>query len=67
MALTEAQKRASKKWNKKNKDKVVKIRLKSQTKNFIMNYAETEDINFIISLISEKYKKIEKNTCKTKE
>ena len=44
MALTEAQKRAQKKYNEANKDKRDRLRLRNATWRFIKHYATLEDI-----------------------
>ncbi len=54
MALTEAQKRAQKKYNEANKDKRDRLRLRNATWRFIKNYATLEDIKEIEKMLNER-------------
>lgn len=51
MALTEAQKRAQKKYNEANKEKRDRLRLRNATWKFIKNYAAEDDIKEIDKMI----------------
>lgn len=59
--LTEARKKANKKWDENNKDRKNYIVKRSTTKNFILKLATEEDLKAIESYIEErkasKYKK----------
>ena len=52
MALTEAQKRAQKKYNEANKDKRDRLRLRNATWRFIKNYATLEDIKELREMLN---------------
>ena len=52
--LTEAQKRAMKKWEAKNKDKRKKITYESHTRVFIKEIANLDDLVKIEELISQR-------------
>ena len=54
MALTEAQKRAQKKYNEANKDKRDRLRLRNATWRFIKNYATLEDIKELENMLNER-------------
>ena len=54
MALTEAQKRAQKKYNEANKDKRDRLRLRNATWRFIKHYATLEDIKEIEKMLNER-------------
>ena len=54
MALTEAQKRAQKKYNEANKDKRDRSRLRNATWRFIKNYATLEDIKEMEKMLNER-------------
>ena len=54
MALTEAQKRAQKKYNEANKDKRDRLRLRNATWRFIKNYATLEDIKEMENMLNER-------------
>ena len=54
MALTEAQKRAQKKYNEANKDKRDRLRLRTATWRFIKNYATLEDIKEMENMLNER-------------
>ena len=64
MTLSEAQKRANKKWNEKNKDKMTYFRRKSDSKNFILKYATEEDLDKTLEYIQQRKKWIEKQIGK---
>ena len=52
MALTEAQKRAQKKYNEANKDKRDRLRSLNTTRRFIRNYATLEDIKEMENMLN---------------
>lgn len=54
--ISEAQKRASQKWDNKNKEKKNYIVAKSQAKRFINNFATKQDLKFLIEIIEKKLK-----------
>ena len=54
MALTEAQKRAQKKYNEANKDKRDRLRLHNATWRFIKHYATLEDIKEMENMLNER-------------
>jgi len=54
MTLTEAQKRAQKKYNEANKDKRDRLRLRNATWRFIKNYATLEDIKEMEKMLNER-------------
>lgn len=54
MALTEAQKRAQKKYNEANKDKRDRLRLRNAAWRFIKNYATMEDIKEMEKMLNER-------------
>ena len=62
MALTEAQKRAQKKYNEANKDKRDRLRLRNATRKFIKDYATLEDIKEM-----EKMLNVQESLLKIKE
>lgn len=61
MTLSDAQKRANKKWNEKNKEKMTYFRRKSDSKNFILKYATEEDLAKTLEYIQQR-----KNELKNK-
>ena len=54
--LSEARIKANKKWDQNNPDKKKKIRARSAAKSFINNYADNDDLDFLLGLINEKRK-----------
>ena len=60
--VTEAKKRANKKWNDKNKAKMTYFRRKSDSKNFILKYATEEDLDKTLEYIQQR-----KNELQNKE
>ena len=54
MALTEAQKRAKAKYQKKNKEKQARYNLKSKAKSFIKNEANDKELKELIELIKKR-------------
>lgn len=61
MTLSEAQKRANKKWNDKNKAKMTYFRRKSDSKNFILKYATEEDLDKTLEYIQQRKNELKKN------
>lgn len=59
MGQTEAQKRASKNYDLRNKDKRRYIGLKSSAKTFITNYSSLNDLRFLKNLLLEKELELE--------
>lgn len=58
MSLTEAQKRAKKKYAEKNKDKVRVADYKRTARMYIKNHATSDDLNEFRLLIDERKKNI---------
>ncbi|HIZ96375.1 MAG TPA: hypothetical protein H9803_06700 [Candidatus Ligilactobacillus excrementavium] len=56
MALSEAQKKANKKWDQKNKDRKAYINKRSAARSFIKKLATTEDLDELQQLIGERRK-----------
>lgn len=56
--LTEARKKANKKWDENNKDRKNYIVKRSTTKNFILKLATEEDLKNIESYIIERKKEL---------
>ncbi|MBH9985510.1 hypothetical protein [Lactobacillus sp. M0390] len=54
MTLSDAQIRANKKWNDKNKDKMNYFRRKSDSKNFILKYANQEDLDKTLEYVQQR-------------
>ena len=54
MTLSDAQIRANKKWNDKNKDKMNYFRRKSDSKNFILKYATEEDLDKTLEYVQQR-------------
>ncbi|MCX8721302.1 MULTISPECIES: hypothetical protein [Lactobacillus] len=52
--ISEAQKRASQKWDSQNKEKKNYIVAKSQAKRFINKFATRQDLKFLSELIEKK-------------
>ena len=59
--LTEARKKANKKWNQNNKERVQYINKRSATKSFILNLATEEDLKNIETYIAERKTKLDIN------
>ncbi|MBN1076050.1 hypothetical protein DVV91_17150 [Clostridium botulinum] len=56
--VSEAQQRAIKNWDKKNREKSNYIKAKSATKSFIKNKATKEDLQELIQLINDKIQEL---------
>ena len=54
MTLSDAQIRANKKWNDKNKDRMNYFRRKSDSKNFILKYANEEDLDKTLEYVQQR-------------
>ena len=59
--LTEARKKANKKWDENNKDRNNYIVKRSTTKNFILKLATEEDLKAIESYIEERKAKLKES------
>lgn len=59
--LTEARKKANKKWDENNKDRENYIVKRSTTKNFILKLATEEDLKAIESYIEERKAKLKES------
>ena len=57
--LSEAKKRANKKWDQSHAEEKKIIRARSAAKSFINKYAEEKDLNLLSELIENKRKKIQ--------
>lgn len=57
--LSEARKRANKRWDDKNKARKLYINKRSTTKSFILNLATEEDLEQIEKYIEERRSKLE--------
>lgn len=56
--VTEAKKRANKKWNDKNKERMTYIRRRSDSKNFILKLATEEDLEKTIEYVNQRKKEL---------
>ena len=56
MALSEAKKKANKKWDDSNKEQMKYLRYRSYSKTFINDLAHYEDLQMLNDLIKEKEK-----------
>lgn len=56
--VSDAQQRAIKNWDKKNREKSNYIKSKSATKSFIKNKATKEDLEELIQLINDKIQEL---------
>ena len=61
MTLSEAKKKANKKWDDSNKEQMKYLRYRSYSKSFINDLATNEDLRMLKALIKEKEKKFQKN------
>lgn len=59
--LTEAQKRANKKWNDGHKKRMNYIRRRSDSKNFILKYADEEDLDKTLEYIKIRREELKQN------
>lgn len=58
--ISDARKRANKKWDANNKERKNYLSYRSQAKSFIRRYATVEDLNVLETIISEKKKELNK-------
>ena len=65
MALSEAKKKANKKWDDSNKEQMKYLRYRSYSKSFINDLANSEDLQMLKDLIKEKEKNFKKSIDKT--
>lgn len=56
MPVSEARKRANKKWDNSNKEQMKYLRYRSYSKTFINDLANNEDLQVLKDLIKEKEK-----------
>ena len=54
MAISEARKKANKKWDDKNKDRMKYLRYRSYAKTFINKLSTVEDLDELSALIEER-------------
>lgn len=57
--LSEARRRANKKWDEKNKERKAYIGKRSAAKNFILKLATEEDLDAILSYVEERRRLLE--------
>lgn len=60
MPVSEAQKRASKKWSQSNKEKIKVITYRSCAKTFIKRIASVEELDNLVEMIKERKKELTK-------
>lgn len=56
--LSEAQKRANKKWNDKNKEKIKYYNYRSYSKKFVRDMATAADLKELQDMISDRLKEL---------
>lgn len=59
MAMSEARKKANKKWDNNNKERMKYLRYRSYTKTFINKLSTVEDLDELSALIEERRKELE--------
>lgn len=59
MKTTEAQQKATEKWQSNNKDKVKHYQYKSRAKTFINKHASIEELKELRKMIDDKIKELE--------
>ena len=52
--VSEAKKRANKKWNDKNRARMTYIRRRSDSKNFILKFATEEDLEKTLKYVNQR-------------
>ncbi|WP_334328461.1 hypothetical protein [Companilactobacillus sp. HBUAS59699] len=62
MVLTEAQKRANKKWHDKNRERANYIAMRSSARSFIRNKSTTEDLEELEKIINSRRSELNANT-----
>ena len=60
MSVSEAQKKANKKWDEANKERKRYINYRSTSRNFILKHSTLEDLDEFEQLIKERRKALEK-------
>ena len=58
MVLTDAQKRANKKWHKNNRERANYIAMRSSARSFIRNKSTTDDLEELEYIISQRKKQL---------
>lgn len=58
MAISEARKKANKKWDDKNKERMKYLRYRSYAKTFINKLSTVEDLDDLSTLIEERRKEL---------
>lgn len=58
MAISEARKKANKKWDDKNKERMKYLRYRSYAKTFINKLSTMEDLDDLSTLIEERRKEL---------
>lgn len=58
MAISEARKKANKKWDDNNKERMKYLRYRSYTKTFISKLSTVEDLDELSALVEERRGKI---------
>ena len=61
MAISDAKKKANKKWDDSNKEQMKYLRYRSYSKTFINDLANNEDLQVLKDLIKEKEKNLKKS------
>lgn len=59
MAISEARKKANKKWDDKNKERMKYLRYRSYTKTFINQLSTVDDLTELSKLIDKRHKELE--------
>ena len=59
MAMSEARKKANKKWDNNNKERMKYLRYRSYTKTFVNKLSTVEDLDELSALIEERRKELE--------
>lgn len=59
MAISEARKKANKKWDDKNKERMKYLRYRSYTKTFINQLSTMDDLTELSKLIDKRHKELE--------
>lgn len=59
MAISEARKKANKKWDNKNKERMKYLRYRSYTKTFINQLSTVDDLTELSKLIDKRHKELE--------
>ena len=59
MAISESKKKANKKWNDKNKERMRYLNSRSSARSFIRNKSTVEDLDELSVLIEKRRKELE--------